>query len=71
MSEINRVAFRHHPKTEGFRTFLEIYSFELAGKPTDSNFVYYNLCDVNFVFIKIYCDANSITPENQRFSHIP
>ena len=23
MSEINRVAFRHHPKTKGFRTLLE------------------------------------------------
>ena len=35
---------RHcHRKSEDFRTFLEIQSFVLAGKPTDTNFVYYNL----------------------------
>ena len=31
------------PKIRDFRTFLEIWSFALAGKPTDANFVYYNI----------------------------
>ena len=31
------------PKIADFRTCLEIYSFDLAGKPTDSNFVYYSI----------------------------
>ena len=31
------------PKIKDFRTFLEIFSFALAGKPTDANFVYYRL----------------------------
>ena len=41
--EINSVALRLHPKIKNFRTFLEIYSFELAGKPTDSNLIYYTI----------------------------
>ena len=28
-------------KSKDFRTFLEIYSFVLAGEPTDTNFIYY------------------------------
>ena len=31
------------PKIKDFRTFLEIQSFALAGKPTDANLVYYNI----------------------------
>ena len=41
-------------KIKDFRTFLEIFSFALAGKPTDANFVYYNICDVAFA-----CSAKS------------
>ena len=36
------------PKIADFRTFLEIFSFVLAGKPTDTNFVYYNTVKVFF-----------------------
>ncbi|MBQ8584166.1 MAG: hypothetical protein IJ488_06125, partial [Clostridia bacterium] len=42
------------PKIKDFRTFLEIQSFALAGKPTDANLVYYNICDVAFA-----CSAKS------------
>ena len=34
------------PKIKNFRTFLEIQSFALAGKPTDANFVYYYITQV-------------------------
>ena len=52
------------------RTFLEISSFVLAGKQTDTNFAYYNLCDVNFVKNKIYCNAEALPPKISGFSHI-
>ena len=43
-------------KIKDFRTLLEIWSFVLACKQTDTNFVYYNLAEVfaveNVIFTK-------------------
>ncbi len=44
-------------KIRDFRTFLEILSFALAGKPTDANFVYYYLCVAGFL-LKISMQIN-------------
>ena len=52
------------PKIPDFRTFLEILSFALAGKPTDANFARYNLCDIIFALTKIIAPPFG-------FAHIP
>ena len=64
--EINSSALRHHAENRfGFRTFLEICSFVLAGKPTDTNFIYYNLCDVYFASVEINSSALRHHAENR------